>query len=37
LRRRKTKVRRGEGAAAGSADHVIVMTGLAAWLHVTNA
>jgi hypothetical protein len=37
LRRRKTKVRRGKGAAAGSADHVIVMTGLAAWLHVTNA
>jgi hypothetical protein len=33
LRRRETKVRRGKGAAAGRADHAIVMTGLAAWLH----
>jgi hypothetical protein len=37
LRRRKTKVLRRKGGAAGSADHVIVMAGLAAWLHVTNA
>jgi len=37
LRRRETKVRRDKSVAAGSADHAIVMTGLAARLHVTNA
>jgi hypothetical protein len=37
LRRRETKVRRGKGAAAGIADHAIVMTGIAPRLRVTNA